>query len=104
MDGSMAEAIIKHEQETPVKNATVLEINDILYTKDGRKTGNLTVVDVIDHKTTNGLIYYKCISDYGTTVHISNFQNLKQWYKETGTASKSHKYYNYKERFPEEFI
>jgi len=78
------------------------KINDIIYTKDGRKSGNLTVIDETD-KT------YLVISDYGNILPISKSKigtetYLKQFFATTGYAEESHKYHNYKEYHPEMFI
>jgi len=75
-----------------------IEVNDILFTKDGRKTGNLTVIDVLD-------TYYVCISDYGNKLTILKSESLtKHFYSKLGKADSTHKYYNYKENHPEEFV
>lgn len=84
------------------------QINDIIYTKNGKVTGNLTVVDIQIIDTTIGLHLkkYICMSDYGNMVECyftaSNF--TKYFYTKPGKASSTHKYYNYKENHPEEFI
>ena len=83
-----------------------LKINDILYTKDGRRSGNLCVIDVKTNLNT-ALMYseaYTCLSDYGNRVIISSSSELEGFFKSIGKAKDGHKYYNYKMRFPEEFI
>ncbi len=81
-----------------------LQINDILYTKDGRKSGNLTVVDIyISHET---LQVYVLMSDYGNIIRttLSAFKNIKYFFKTIGHATKGHKYFNHKQNHPELFI
>ena len=86
------------------------KINDILYTKDGRKAGNLTVVAVeptklFDNSLTTYNVYI-CMSDYGNKVRSAFAEPAfsKQFFKTPGKATQSHKFYNYKEQYPEEFI
>lgn len=83
-----------------------LQVNDILYTKDGRKSGNLLVISV-STKLYKGKesYFYEFISDYGNK--ISGFLSdkmSKQFYVKPGKATPTHKYYNYKENHPEEYI
>ena len=77
------------------------KINDILYTKDGRKSGNLVIIDLVEQWNQ---IYYLCISDYGNTITINSTSKLTGFFKEPGIATESHKHHNYKELNPEEFI
>lgn len=78
------------------------EINDILYTKDGRLVGNLTIVDKV--MTERG-IEYIAISDYGNKITVPSWLNLGELvYYKAGKADATHKYYNYKENYPEDFI
>ena len=83
-----------------------LQVNDILYTKDGRKSGNLTVISVTTkQRKGEDKLYYEFISDYGTIV--SGFLHPsfdKQFFKTIGKATPTHKYYNYKHNYPEKFI
>jgi hypothetical protein len=86
-------------------------VNDILYTKDGRKSGNLTVIDakrvnvkVINDTEINFYKVYECISDYGNFVSISSASELNGFYKELGKAAEGHKYFNYKKLNPELFV
>lgn len=89
-----------------------LKINDILYTKDGRKCGNCVVVSIdLDHIVQmHGYdIDYptiQVISDYGNLVtwRLSMSNLSKQFYKHTGVADSTHKYHNYRENYPEEFL
>lgn len=100
------------------------EINDILYTKDGRKVGNLVILsktlkqlsdfpeviqDIISkHLPENATSFYtyEAISDYGNIITISDV-SLKannQFFKVPGKADITHKHYNYKQTHPEDFI
>lgn len=90
-----------------------LKPNDILYTRDGRKSGNIIVIDVIDCEYHIGgdpdcSISYQIlwgISDYGNQVRWRIGPNLwKQFYKTLGHATPTHKYYDYKLNHPEELI
>lgn len=86
------------------------QINDILYTKDGRKSGNLTIVDVTqvqfwldsDETTTR----YTCMSDYGNRIetYLAKPAFHERFFTKPGKAKEGHKYYNYKQTHPEEFI
>ena len=82
-----------------------LKPNDILFTKDGRKSGNLTIIEVIPnyHSYTGIINLVVAISDYGNIVKfIINMPRLaKQFYLDTGTADPTHKYHNYKLNYPE---
>ena len=93
------------------------EINDIIYTKDGRKSGNLTIVDkypsdfskivIPEIKTNLEKKYpyiYTVVSDYGNILKITRGFPVDQYFATPGKADSSHKYYNYKEKYPEEFI
>lgn len=86
------------------------QINDILYTKDGRKSGNLTIVDITQVQfwldTDATIPRYICMSDYGNRVetYLSQPAFNKQFYTKPGKATATHKYYNYKQTHPEEFI
>ncbi len=44
------------------------------------------------------------MSDYGNMVTLISTGSFTQWYKKTGRARVGHKYYNYKELNPEEFV
>lgn len=85
------------------------EINDILYTKDGRKSGNLVVIDKYPTNP-NPKIFnlvatrYQLISDYGNIIESYLLNYKKQFYAKTGKATESHKYYNYKLNHPELFL
>jgi hypothetical protein len=82
-----------------------LKPNDILYTKDGRKSGNLCVIEVIDNYQLPSGIYplIIAISDYGNIVKFlhSPAELAKQFYTNTGTTDSTHKYHNYKLNYPE---
>lgn len=81
-----------------------LQINDILYTKDGRKSGNLTLVDIY---TSHGVLeIYVFMSDYGNIIRttLNALENSKYFFKIPGHATEDHKYFNYKQTHPEEFI
>lgn len=84
------------------------QINDILYTKDGRKCGNLIIVDIVQTQVTKDtyLPIYTCMSDYGNMIKtwLNEKSTKKQFYTTPGKATESHKYYNYKETHPEMFI
>ena len=82
-----------------------LKPNDILYTKDGRKSGNLCVIEVINHVLLSGITVplVVAISDYGNIVKFNYIPERlsKQFYTNTGTADSTHKYHNYKLTHPE---
>lgn len=89
------------------------KINDILYTKDGRKSGNLTIVDINPNyflgrpglPKSGPFTYVTAMSDYGNKVNfISEINSFDYFFATRGKATKGHKYYNYKETHPEEFI
>ena len=82
-------------------------INDILYTKDGRKSGNLTCVHITSDELP--LVYF--VSDYGNLIHykeawLDNVRTaaFKNYYATRGTCKTGHKYYNYYNTHPEMFI
>lgn len=77
-------------------------INTIFYSKDGRRCGNLTVVGSYEVTFPNDLqpvtaTRYICMTDYGNEVRVweKNLLNPKYFYKRTGLATPTHKYYNY---------
>lgn len=78
-----------------------LKPNDILYTKDGRKSGNLVIIEILHSGSASPIAV--AISDYGNIVKfIINMPRLaKQFYLDTGTADPTHKYHNYKLNYPE---
>jgi hypothetical protein len=78
-----------------------LKPNDILFTKDGRKSGNLTIIEILTSNATTPIAV--AISDYGNIVKFvpSPSKLLKQFYLYTGTAGSTHKYHNYKLNYPE---
>lgn len=81
-----------------------LQINDILYAKDGRKSGNLTLVDIY---TSHGILeVYVFMSDYGNVVRstLNALERSKHFFKTLGRAAEGHKYFNYKQNHPELFI
>ena len=98
-----------------------LEVGHILYTRDGRKSGNLTVVwvgesesllqkdqdgNVIDIWDTTEVWV---VSDYGNLIKtkmyiLSNAIDSKQYFATYGKTTSTHKYHNYRETHPEEFI
>jgi len=95
----------------------IYQINDIIYTKDGRRSGNLTVVDRYPSGFSNerSLKYskpleekfpytYVVISDYGNLSKAKYGFASDQFFVVPGKARSTHKYYNYKEKHPEEFI
>ena len=86
----------------------MIQLNDILYTKNGRKSGNLTVIDIVEGSFIHGhaTYYVECISDYGNKIKLyPEMQNIyKQYYKQHGKAAEGHKYYNYYENHPEDLI
>lgn len=95
-----------------------LEVGHILYTRDGRKSGNLTVVWVGDKNImsrTFGATYeidvteVWVMSDYGNLIKtkmyvIANSIQDKQYFATLGRTTDTHKYHNYRETHPEEFI
>lgn len=78
-----------------------LKPNDILYTKDGRKSGNLVIIEILDPELMLPTVV--AISDYGNIVKfVPNVRNLsKQFYVNTGTTTPTHKYHDYKLNYPE---
>ena len=90
-----------------------LEPNAILFTKDGRKCGNMLVVD-IDYEhyyEFRGHTFGPCtlltaISDYGNLVtwKLDKEDLKKQFYVKSKLADSSHKHYDYKLKYPEEFL
>ena len=78
-----------------------LKPNDILYTKDGRRSGNLTIIEILDPDAFVPTVV--AISDYGNIVKfMPSVRSLtKQFYLDTGTADSTHKYHNYKLNYPE---
>jgi len=91
-----------------------LKVNDILYTKDGRKSGNCVVVNINLDSTTQPFALnlripiptVQVVSDYGNLVtwHLNVKSLSKQFYKHTGVATATHKHYNYRENYPEDFL
>lgn len=87
-------------------------INDILYTRDGRKSGNLTIIAVDEAYDTKTHLYgsvlrLTAISDYGNIIHLypdisTTFH--KQYFKTLGKANSTHKYYNYYLNHPEALL
>ena len=82
-----------------------LKPNDILFTKDGRKSGNLTIIEVIPnyHSYTAIINLVVAISDYGNIIRFAyNLETLrKQFYLKTGRTTPTHKYHDYKLNYPE---
>ena len=83
-------------------------VGDILYTKDGRKSGNLACVHIQD---LDGLQKVYFMSDYGnlvtfieTWVDLVRNQTFKHFYTKRGNMSPTHKYYDYYNKHPEMFI
>lgn len=86
-----------------------LQPGDILYTKDGRKSGNLTVIEVKrDHPLRGDFVIdlLVAISDYGNIVKAiySPDSLAKQFYVATGKTTPTHKYHDYLANHPEYFI
>ncbi len=91
-----------------------MEINDILYTKDGRKSGNLVIIDKYEgdldvpgatyEPSTIKITFYKAISDYGNIITITDASPMANFFKEVGYATDTHKYHNYKLKNPDQFI
>lgn len=92
------------------------KINDIIYTKDGRRSGNLTVIAIHPYVCPEPLafilaeenldiptIQYEAISDYGNVVRFTRI-NTKHFFTKPGHANEAHKYYNYYENYPEELL
>ena len=83
------------------------QVNDIIYTKNGKVSGNLTIVDIRQLDLTHSTItIYICMSDYGNMVERTFLGAgfSKYFYVRPGKAGPGHKYYNYKESNPELFI
>lgn len=82
-----------------------LKPNDILFTKDGRKSGNLTVIELklIFDRYGDDIHQVVAISDYGNIVRFTyNLETLrKQFYLKTGATTPTHKYHDYKLNYPE---
>ena len=92
------------------------KLNDILYTKDGRKSGNLTIIAIEPYICPEplGIILaqkgtdiptqqYVAISDYGNVIRFTRI-NPEQYFKTVGHATEGHKYHNYYENHPEELL
>jgi len=79
------------------------QVNDILYTKDGRATGNLTVVKVYED---NGVTKIVCYSDYGNQVIHDAHQIINgiYFFEVIGHATLNHKYRDYVNENPEIFV
>ena len=90
-------------------------VNDILYTRDGRKCGNLVVIAVdpafefthTPHSILGPTLRITCISDYGNVINL--YPNLsktfsKQFYKTLGKADSTHKHHNYYLNHPEALL
>ena len=87
-------------------------VNDIIYTRDGRKSGNLVVIAVDEAYDTQTNLYGKvlrltAISDYGNIIHLfpelsKNFS--KQFFKTLGKATPTHKHYDYYLNHPEALL
>ena len=76
----------------------MLPINTIIYTKDGRRCGNITVVGSYEVAAGNtSITRYTCMTDYGNeiTAFESTLTNPRYFFKRTGLATPTHKYYNY---------
>lgn len=94
----------------------MIQVNSILYTKDGRKSGNLTCIHIkkllsnlpIPEEERILVYEYWFMSDYGDLIKVFNFRfemyRAKQFYSKLGIANESHKYYNYIESHPELLI
>lgn len=97
-----------------MKTIDNLEPNDILLTKDGRYCGNLLVIEAEydyyytgpDGMTVGPYIRLVAVSDYGNVVNckLSRKNLLSAFYKETRAATDTHKHYNYRQKYPEEFL
>ena len=82
-----------------------LKPNDILFTKDGRKSGNLTVIELTYSPPITTPIVV-AISDYGNIIRFTyNLETLrKQFYLKTGKTTPTHKYHDYILDHPEYLI
>lgn len=83
-------------------------VGDILYTKDGRKSGNITCVHIQQHGEFQ-LVYF--MSDYGNLVKFTEIwnddwrsQQFRYFFIKRGTVNTTHKYYNYYNTHPEMFL
>ena len=87
-------------------------VNDILYTRDGRKCGNLCIIAVDPTFTfpnspqdlLGPTLCITCISDYGNVINLyptlsKSFS--KQFYKTLGKADSTHKHHDYYLNHPE---
>ena len=97
-----------------MKTIDNLKPNDILFTKDGRQCGNMLIIDVeydwyytrADGKEMGPYVKLTAVSDYGNIVNwkLSRDYILNTFYKKTRAAGPTHKHYNYRQKFPEEFL
>lgn len=88
------------------------KVNDILFTKDGRKIGNAVCINI--ETRTIPIIHtpvkvYWLKTDYGNVIKLTEYEFAyepvtKRFYSTFGKASPDHKYYNYLESHPEELL
>jgi len=67
-----------------------LSINDILFTRDGRKIGNAIVVGVIDSWWTYTVAI---ITDYGTRFTLTSGELKELFFSKTRKADSTHKHF-----------
>lgn len=83
-------------------------VGGILYTKDGRRTGNLACVHIQDLDFLQKVYF---MPDYSNLVTFTETwlddlrkERFKHFYAKRGNTSPTHKYYDYYNKHPEMFI
>jgi hypothetical protein len=86
---------IQFLDEDIIENARdmTLERNRMLFTKDGRKTGNALIVTRIEPEPSFPDYRYKIITDYGDEAILTMREICTLFYSTTPRADKTHKHY-----------
>lgn len=89
-------------------STTPFTVGDILYTKDGRKSGNLACVHIQDIDDFQRVYF---MSDYGNLVTFTESWSdaartraFRHFFAKRGTVSLTHKYFDYYNTHPEVFL
>lgn len=61
-----------------------LKVGKVLFTKDGRKTGNAVIVS-LHYSEVSGQMRYTCVTDFGSEIILSFQQIHNQFYVEEST-------------------
>lgn len=66
-----------------IEESKVPQVGSVLFTKDGRMTGNAIIDYVHDFITNDGVVntLYNCISDAGNVFYLTEKQLKKQFYQ-----------------------